>query len=285
MNDWGRLTRDLKFRFDEAPDDPGSFAWPNEMKHPPAFWADLASRGSVRAFKNEVPSAQALKTLAALALSAPTKSDLQQRDIIIVRSEETLARLKTLLASQDWISGAPSLIVFCANHRRQRMLHQLRNHEFANDHLDAFFNASVDAAIVLAAFVLVAEAAGYGVCPISAIRNAATEASEVLGLPDHVFPIAALAIGVPAERPEPSLRLPLAATVHENHYNDDAASAQIESYDRRRAGLQPYAKQREVDTFGVAARYTWSEDKARQYHLPERSGFGAFIRDKGFNLD
>jgi len=285
MDGWQKLAEDLQLRFGDMPDDPGSVAWPNGRKDPPAFWSDLAVRASVRAFQDEVPSPQALKTLAALALSAPTKSDLQQRDIIIVQSEEPLTRLKTLVATQDWISGAPSLVVFCANHRRQRLLHQMRGHAFANDHLDAFFNASVDAAIVLAAFVLSAEAAGYGVCPISAIRDAAAEASEILELPEHVFPIAALAVGLPAEKPAPSLRLPLGTTVHEDHYKDSESRAQIEAYDRRREALQPYAKQRETETFGEAEAYCWSEDKARQYHLPERRDFGAFVRAKGFNLE
>jgi nitroreductase/FMN reductase [NAD(P)H] len=36
---------------------------------------------------------------------------------------------------------------------------------------------------------------------------------------------------------------------------------------------------------GEAPFYGWSQDKARQYSVSERADFGAFIRDKGFNLD
>ena len=32
--------------------------------------------------------------------------------------------------------------------------------------------------------------------------------------------------------------------------------------------------------FGAADFYGWSEDKARQYGVPERTDFGAFIREK-----
>ncbi|NJM34133.1 MAG: NADPH-dependent oxidoreductase, partial [Rhodomicrobium sp.] len=64
----------------------------------------------------------------------------------------------------------------------------MRGHPFANDHLDAFFNAACDAAIALTAFILAAEARGLGCTPISAIRNHAEAVSELLGLPDHVFP-------------------------------------------------------------------------------------------------
>jgi nitroreductase/FMN reductase [NAD(P)H] len=66
--------------------------------------------------------------------------------------------------------NVPNLLLFCGNNRRQRRIHTLRDRHFANDHLDAFFNAAVDAAIALSAFVIAAEAEGLGVCPVSAVR-------------------------------------------------------------------------------------------------------------------
>jgi len=268
----------LAHRFGAAPSGPESDA------DIPALWQALAERGSCRAFQLQPPAFATLETLAALALCAPTKSDLQQRDIVIVTDVAQLQRLKALFADQSWTAGAPALVVFCGNHARQRALHAARGHAFANDHLDAFFNASVDAAIALTAFVLAAEAAGLGCCPISAIRNDAEAAAEILSLPDLVFPVAALAVGHPAKTAEPSLRLPLEATVHRDRFVPAQAET-VEHYDRRRAALQPYQAQRRPGLFGTAAAYTWSEDKARQYSLPERTGFGAYVRRIGFSLD
>jgi nitroreductase/FMN reductase [NAD(P)H] len=57
------------------------------------------------------------------------------------------------------------------------------------------------------------------------------------------------------------------------------------AYDRRRHALQPYPEQRDPARGGVDAGYGWSEDKARQYADPQRTGFGAFVRRKGFSLD
>ncbi len=158
----------------------------------------LAGRGVVRRFKPEPLPAAVLDTLAAVALSSPSKSDLQQRDILIVEDAAIRARIDALLKDQDWIAGCPHLLVFLGNNRRQRQVHAWRGHTFANDHLDAFFNATVDAAIALEAFVAAAEAAGLGCCPISVIRNHAEEVSGLLGLPDHVFPVAGLGVGIPA---------------------------------------------------------------------------------------
>ena len=241
----------------------------------------LACHASVRSFKPEPLSLGLLRLLSAVALSAPTKSDLQQRDIVIVSEPALRKAIDRLIDDQPWTAGAPALLVFCGNNRRQRQIHALRQRPFANDHLDAFFNAAVDAGIALAAFVTAAEAMGLGCCPISALRNEAAEVSRLLGLPDHVFPVAGLAVGWPAEEPAISPRLPLSVTLHENRFNEAGLSEAIAAYDP----LRHYASQRFVEDYGEDSAYGWSEDKARQYSKPERAGFGAFIRSKGFNLD
>ena len=255
----------------------------------PAFHTQLATRSVVRSFKPDPMPFDLLQRLCALALCAPTKSDLQQRDIVIVDDaalkREILAPLTEGPIGQAWLKDVPALLIFCGNNRRQRLWHEWRGKPFANDHLDAFFNASVDAGIALSAFVLAAEAQGLGACPISVIRNRAAEVSELLGLPQHVFPVAGLAVGWPAVPPKQSMRLPLDVTVHRNGYREGDVRGAIEGYDRRREAAQPYREQRSVDAFGKSATYGWSEDKARQYAVPERADFGAYIRARGFRLD
>ncbi len=263
----------------------GDFAHPiadNLADHPGV--AALANRGVVRRFKPEPLPASLLDTLCALALSAPTKSDLQGRDIMIVENAANRSRINTLLAEQDWIPGAPHLLIFLGNNRRQRQVHQWRGHAFVNDHLDAFFNAAVDAGIALSAFCIAAEMAGVGTCPISVIRNHAEEVSQMLGLPDHVFPVAGLGVGWPSSPAFISARLPLGATVHRDRFND-ATREVVEGYDKRRNGIFPYRSQRNIARFGTSATYGWSEDKARQYAEPERADFGAFVKRKGFRLE
>ena len=59
----------------------------------------------------------------------------------------------------------------------------------------------------------------------------------------------------------------------------------VEAYDRWRDERQPYVRQRAESRLGRAAFYGWSEDKARQYSVPDRADFGAFVRARGFRLD
>jgi nitroreductase/FMN reductase [NAD(P)H] len=255
----------------------------------PSVHRQLAARGSVRKFRPDAVPYSALRRLCALALCSPTKSDLQQRDIIIIDAPSLKSGIAALLTDgplgQKWLADVPNLLIFCGNNRRQRRIHTLRDRPFANDHLDAFFNAAVDAGIALSAFVIAAEAEGLGVCPVSAVRNHSETLSRLLKLPDHVFPVAGLAVGYPAEAPPRSMRLPLSVTVHRNAYREDGLDAAIETYDRRRAAAQPYAAQRYVREFGLTDNYGWSEDKARQYARPERADFGAYVKRIGFKLD
>jgi nitroreductase len=255
----------------------------------PQTWQDLATRGCCRAFTDRKVAPELIEILCALALSSPSKSDLQQRDIIIVEDRQIRHAIDHLLATgslaQTWIPGAPALLVFCANNRRQRQLHAWRGQPFANDHLDVFFNAALDAGIALSAFAIAAEAAGLGCAPISAIRNHAQQVSDLLGLPDHVFPVAGLGLGWPSRDARISLRLPLARTVHRNRFDEAGIQEAVEAYDCRRHAAQPIRTQRSVERFGAALFYGWSEDKVRQYATPERADWGAFVRRKGFRLD
>jgi nitroreductase/FMN reductase [NAD(P)H] len=161
----------------------------------------------------------------------------------------------------------------------------LRGKPFPNDHLDLFFNAAVDSAIVLATFMRAAAAVGLGCCPISAIRDHPDVVSDLLALPPRVIPTAGLCVGWPAEEGSVTPRLGLAMTLHEDRYAAGSPAQQIEAYDRRREQRRPYRRQRNPGRWGESPSYGWSEDKARQYAEPLRTGFGVFVRAKGFRLE
>lgn len=225
-----------------------------------------------------------LQMLFACAFSAPSKSDLQQADIIHVTDAARRQAIVDTIPDMPWIMAAPVFLVFCANNRRIRQIGEWRGKPFVNEHLDHFMNAAVDAGLVLMNFIRAAEAVGLGTCPISAVRNRADVVSAVLELPQGVFPVAGLCVGYPAETGRITPRLALDVTVHEDRYNESDLREKIDAYDRRRHAALPYRRQKRVEQFGEASFYGWSEDKARQYALPERADFGAFIRKQGFSL-
>jgi nitroreductase len=272
-----RIERASVERFGEkvsaAADQPGAAALARMLEH----------RSHRRYTAQPVPP-ELLRLLFACAFSAPSKSDLQQADIVAVNDAAKHKTIADLIPDMPWVRAAPVFLVFCGNNRRTRQVAEMRGKPFANDHLDAFMNSAVDAGIVLASFIHAAEAIGLGCCPISAVRNHAQVVSDLLELPDWVFPLAGLCVGYPTEPGIVTSRLGLDVTVHADRFDETGIAEKIDAYDRRRAARSQYKNQRDVARFGLAEFYGWSEDKARQYANPERADFGAFIRRKKFNL-
>jgi nitroreductase/FMN reductase [NAD(P)H] len=245
--------------------------------------ARIAGRRVHRRYDGRPVDPALLRLLCACALSAPSKSDLQQADIAILNKADQ-ASIADLIPDQPFIRVAPAFLVFLANGRRLPEIANMRGKPFPNDHLDQFFNAAVDAGIVLATFLAAADAVGLGTCPISVIRDHSQKVSDMLGLPQRVLPVAGLCIGWPSEAGHISPRLSLDSTVHEGRYDEGELAARIDAYDKRRAAIHP-SKPRDPACWGEVSFYGWSEDKARQYGVPQRADFGAFVRKKGFKLD
>ena len=238
--------------------------------------ANILNHRTHRRYLDKPVPDELLEVLLGAAFSAPAKSDLQQASVVVVRDKD----------KQEAIADMIPVMVFLGDSRRIRRICEMRNKPFANDHLDAFLNAAVDAGLVLMNFIRAAEAVGLGCCPISVIRNHIDEVAELLELPDFVFPVAGMTAGYPSDDGYLSLRLPPAVNVHIDSYNDSQLEPEIESYDKRRDAIFsiPQEKQRKVEEFGVANFYGWSEDKARQVSSKERDQLAAYLIKKGFNL-
>jgi len=227
--------------------------------------AALNERSVCRRYRREPVPEALVRLLCATTLAAPTKSDLQQATIVRVADATKRAAICSLLPGSPWLARAPELFVFCADGFRLRRLFARRGVEFPNEHLDAFFNAAVDAALALGAFVCAAELVGLGCCPISQIRDHVAKVDELLGLPDWVVPVAGLALGYPEAKEPLSARLSLSATVHTDRYDVDAVERELDAYDARRGR-------------------DWSGDKVRQYSSVMRADFGAYVLRKRFRL-
>ena len=246
----------------------------------------VLSRKTVRRYSERVPSEALLDLLAACALSASAKSDFQQASILRVRDGARRAAIGALFSAMPWIGTAPVFFVFLGDARRLERVGELRGKPVANGTLEGFFNAAVDAALALQTFILAAESAGLGCCPISVIRNRVDQVAEILALPDKVFPVAGLCVGYPARPGFVSLRLPRTLTMHHDVY-DSALATAVSDYDRRRDALHsiPKEQHRSPEEYGPVDLYGWSEDKARQAAKPEGAAFPIFLRKHGFTFD
>src|SRR5689334_1094890 len=232
--------------------------------------ARMARRRVHRRYTDRPVDPALLRLLCACALSAPSKSDQNA--------------IADLIPDQPFIRTAPVFLVFLANGRRLPEIARMRGKPFPNDHLDQFFNTAVDTGIVLATFIAAADSVELGTCPISVIRDHSAKVSEMLKLPQRVIPVAGMCVGWPSEQGHISARLGLDSTIHDGKFDEADLAQRIDAYDKRRAAIHPY-KPRDPARWGEVPFYGWSEDKARQYGVPQRADFGAFVRGKGFCLD
>jgi len=227
--------------------------------------AELTARSVCRSYRQYPVADELVRLLCATALSAPSKSDLQQATIVRVKDRAKRAAIGALLPGSPWLRDAPELFVFCADGYRLRRLFARKKKEFPNEHLDAFFNAAVDAGIALSAFVSAAELAGLGTCPISQVRDHIDKVNELLALPEWVVPVAGLALGYPESKEPLSARLSLSATVHTDRYDVEAVERELDAYDARRGR-------------------DWTGGKVKQYSEVMRADFGSFVARKRYRL-
>jgi FMN reductase [NAD(P)H] len=253
----------------------------------PPLLAQILQRRTHRRYAPRPVADGLIDLLIAVALSASAKSDFQQATVIKLKDPAKRQAIARHFPAMPFVGTAPVFLVFCGDARRLERIGAMRNHARRNGDLEAFLNASVDAALAMQTFILAAESVGLGCCPISVIRNQMTTVAHALSLPDGVFPVAGLCAGYPAGTGYISTRLPPAVTVHTDRYDDGNLEADIAAYDRRRAArhMTPREQQRNPQKFGYADFYGWSEDKARQAAEPEGASFAAYVRAHGFPFE
>ncbi len=247
----------------------------------------LLSRRSIRLYKDEEVSDTLLDVLLGCAQSAPSKSNLQQYSIIVVKDQAIRDQLAPWCPRTTGLERKPVLLVFCADIRRNQRIGEFRNRPNVNNNMDAFLNATVDAALAMGFFVTAAEAAGLGTAPLSSLRDNMYAVADILEMPDGVFPIAGVMAGWPEAPGYVNQRLPQSVVVHRDRYDDSNLEAGIDEYDQTRHAAFPIPEERQThtDLWGVAEFYGWSEHISRQLGKPERPEFKAFLQSHGFDLD
>ena len=239
----------------------------------------LASRASHRQWLEQPVDPALLRLLVGVAMSAPSKSDLQQVEFIEVRSVDQRAAVQDLVPSMPWIAQAPVLMVVCGTGARFRRAFERAGQPFVNEHLDGMFNPTTDAAMALMHLLVAAGAAGLAGVPISVLRDRASELARILVLPEHVFPVAGLCLGYPSGDRSVTPRFALRASLHVDRHGGGGAALDpaLDEFDRRyQAFRQTHLPQ------GAAPAGTWSKDKTRQYASTQRADWGAFLREQGF---
>jgi hypothetical protein len=93
--------------------------------------ARMAAHCVCRRYDARDVAPELVRLLCACALSAPTKSDLQQSDILIIRDTQKRHAIGELLPEMLWLVGAPVFMIGLGNGRRTPQIAEMRGKPFS----------------------------------------------------------------------------------------------------------------------------------------------------------
>lgn len=163
----------------------------------------LLSRRSVRHFTADPISPEQITTLLRAGMAAPTSSNCQDWRFVVLTEREVLEAVTIFHPFAAMLHEAPAAILVCGD-------------EGAGKNPGRY---AIDAAAATQNILLAAHAQGLGAVWLGVWPDEKRVAGmvQLLGLPQGVHPIALVAVGVPAEHPEPVDRFD-PGKVHYNHW-------------------------------------------------------------------
>jgi nitroreductase len=160
------------------------------------YFETVRHRHSVRRYQSDRPvEPEKLHAILEMACAAPSAGDLQAYQIIVVTKQEDRNALRRAAFDQDFISEAPVCLVFCSDPARSAEQFEERGRSLY---------ALQDTTIAAAYAQLATVAAGLGSAWIGNFDEGGIR--DCLNIDAHLVPAALVALGYPAELPEPSKR-------------------------------------------------------------------------------
>ncbi|GAB4377694.1 MAG: nitroreductase family protein [Calditrichia bacterium] len=169
-----------------------------ETKEIPETLQIIFKRRSCRAFHPEPIPTGHLDLLVEALRRAPSAGNQQPWHFYLVKNNALKEKLVWAAYGQAFLAEAPVVFVVCALPERSAFRYRERGRNLY---------VYQDTAAAVENLLLAATALGYGSCWVGAFNEDA--ARQVLNLPADYRPVALVPVGKPAERPQPSSRLPV----------------------------------------------------------------------------
>jgi len=167
----------------------------------------LRAHRSIRKFSDEAVDDNTVTEIVACAQAAATSSNVQATTVIRIRDAARREQLAGLAGGQSYVASSAVFLVFCADLNRTRLACGLQDTDMVEGMTEHFMIATIDVALAAQNAVIAAESLGLGICYIGGLRNNPAAVSDLLSLPDQVYPVFGLCLGHPAQDPEVKPRL------------------------------------------------------------------------------
>ena len=163
----------------------------------------LFSRRSIRAYQPEEVGENLVRDLLEAAMAAPSAVAKDPWEFVVLRNRDMLVKVSEGLPNGKMLADAPVGVVVCGDLRRAH-----------GEHLSYLLQ---DCAAAIENLLLAASTLGLGACwlGVHPREERVKHLRSLLSIPDAVIPVAAIAIGWPAEVWEPRTRYRQEAVHHE----------------------------------------------------------------------
>ena len=196
----------------------------------------IMRRRSVRSFLDTPVEEEKVQKLLEAAIQAPSGGNIQPLSIIRIEKPEGRDKLAKLAVNQPWVAKAPLCLLFCIDFHRTGKWAQAEGASFGGEKaLMSFLLAYADVFCSAENAVLCATSLGLGTVYIGMVLAAMTEIRREFGLPDKVVPVVALCIGHPKKIPAGITKLPRAAMVHSERY-EEKSPEELKQFYREKYG-------------------------------------------------
>jgi FMN reductase [NAD(P)H] len=181
----------------------------------------IMRRRTVRSFLDTPIEKEKVQQVLDAAIQAPSGGNIQPISIIRIEKPEGRDKLAKLAMNQPWVAKAPLCLLFCIDFHRTGKWAQAEGASYGGEQaLMSFLLAYADVFCSAENAVLCATSLGLGTVYIGMVLAAMTEIRKEFGLPDRVVPVVALCVGYPKKIPAGITKLPKAAIVHSEHYEE-----------------------------------------------------------------
>ncbi len=235
----------------------------------------MLSHRSIRKFLDKSIDTETLEKIIECGQAAASSSFIQAYSVIRVTSNDIREQIANAAGGQRWVEEAPEFLVFCADLKRIEVACVEQGAGELEGHTEHFLAASVDVALMAQNVLLAAESTGMGGVFIGGIRNDPQLVSDLLGLPDQVYPVFGMCLGWPAIDPDVKPRFPVKTILHQDHYALEKVESQVEAYDLQ---MQAYYQSRA----GKTRVSNWSEQTAKAVQDKKREHILSFLNNRGF---
>lgn len=180
----------------------------------------LLDRRSIRRYEREDIPQETMDLIYEAIRNTPTSYNGQQFSVIDIDDQSVKEKLYEL-TGQKQIKTCRRFMLFCADYNKIRTIADAKLIDLPGftHTADGVIVGVVDAALALMSALVAAESCGLGTCPIGYARTAAPEAiAKMMDLPEGVFVVCGLAIGVPREMPDLKPKQPRELMIFHNAY-------------------------------------------------------------------